>query len=93
MRSNPFYYYCITHKKSILQEDFEAHTTPQCQYTQEEFHYKRHGQIKKFWIAKAVAKKHGMKIWTPPKKEKVVIDTLPSDAILIDTANPRGKEL
>jgi len=88
-----FYYYCATHKKSILQEDFEAHTTPQCQYIQEQFKYKKHGKIKKFWAAKTVAKKAGMKIWTPPKKEKVVVDTLPDDAILIDSANMRGKQI
>jgi len=94
LRSNPsYYYYCVTHKKSILPEDYDRHTTDECQYTKEEFKYKKHGQIKKFWAAKSVAKKHGMQIYTPPKKEKVVIDTLPSDAILIDTASPRGKQL
>ena len=38
------------------------------------------------WVAKTIQRKLGMKIWKGTEKEKVVLaDTLPADAIIIDT--------
>ena len=38
------------------------------------------------WVAKTIQRKLGMKIWKGTKKEKVELaDTLPLDAIIIDT--------
>ena len=38
------------------------------------------------WVAKTIQKKLGMKIWKGKKKPKVkVVDTLPPEAVIIDT--------
>ena len=38
------------------------------------------------WVAKTIQRKLGMKIWKGKERPKVeVVDTLPPDAIIIDT--------
>ncbi len=93
MKSNE-YYYCLTHKTSILPEDKAEHDFPDCNFIVEEFKDKgKSKKIRLHWAAATVAKKHGMQIYTAPKKDKVEIpNTIPEDAILIDT-DSRGKDL
>jgi len=80
----PDYYYCITHKKCLLPEDKKEHRTPKCQFLLEDFQYKKHGKIKKFWMARTISEKLGMKIYTPKKEDKAEpVNTLPFHLSLI----------
>ncbi len=79
------YYYCIVHKKSILPEDKEAHETDECQFIIETCRISTPVKIHKLWMAKTIAEKCGMQVFKLPPKQKTVVFTLPSDAVLLDS--------
>jgi len=84
------YYYCATHSKCILPEDKQSHNFPDCNFIIMDFQYKTRIKIKKQWAAKTVAEKAGMKIYRKKKEEVIPDSTLPADAIIIESAKPKG---
>ena len=87
------YYYCITHKKSILPEDKQEHDFPDCQFIIETCRIHTPVKVKKLWAAKSIADKCGMKVYKlKPEKKQGIRYTLPSDAVLIDV-KAEGKDL
>ena len=79
------YYYCVTHKKSILPEDKSGHDFPDCQFIIETCRINTPIKIRKQWAAKSITDKYGMRVFRlPKKKNQGQVFTLPSDAMLID---------
>ena len=88
------YYYCITHKLCILPEDKDKHIEEGCNFIFEEFKIRtRRKKIRLQWAAKSIAEKYGMKIYTVREVERETVNTLPPDAILIDSMILKGRDL
>ncbi len=94
MNKSNGYYYCMTHKVCILPEDMDNNQHNGCDLVFEEFKIRStRTKIKLQWAAKSIGEKYGMKIYHSSKVKVDTENTLPADAILIDSMQLKGKDL
>jgi len=88
------YYYCMTHKVCILPEDMDKSQHDGCDLIFEDFKIRStHRKIRLQWAAKSIGEKYGMKIFHSRKVKADTENTLPPDAILIDSLQLKGRDL
>jgi len=82
------YYFCLTHKCSVLPEDKDEHKTDECEFTMETFSIHDTMKVRYEFASKRVADKLGMKIHKPQPKIKIIkTDTIPSMDVTLDLAD------
>ncbi len=83
------YYYCATHKISVLPEEVESHRGGDCRLLEHKFEISYPLKAKVHWVSKNVVNICGVKIYQPPlEKREIIKSTVPSDGVLIDTEAP-----
>lgn len=79
------YYYCVVHKKALLEEDIESHRDKTCEFILEEFQWRKPKARKLEPLPSNVIEKYGMKIYRPKKKHHTtVVNTLPKNARIFE---------
>ncbi len=84
-KAEKYYGRCIRCGVNCDEENLKQHSEEGHEVIITKFPDKTRPKIRKWWAAKKVGEKYGMKIWKPEKKEREVSEnTLPDDAIIID---------
>lgn len=85
MKQDEYYFYCTTHNKSVLPEDRDKHELEDCNFIITHFDWTPPRLKRKDWVAKSVVKKEGMIVYRYKSTPKVPNNTLPIDAVRLDT--------
>ena len=78
------YYYCVVHKRALLEEDIDSHRDSTCEFILEEFQWKHRSKKKIEPLPRNVIDAYGMKIYRPEHKPTTVVNTLPKNAKIFE---------